>query len=980
MIGWRRNNGRTGLARWRRKSPAMLALALLLALAQVQTAVAAIVNSAVATANSIYGPVSSNVAVQSVNVAAAAPAMTVTKTGTLNDDDGTPGLSAGDTISYTVTVANAGNVTLTGIGVSDPLVALTYQSGDTDSDSQLDIGETWTYAGSYTLLQNDLNTNGGGDGDIDNTVTVSSAQLPPQTASTAVAINPTPGLAVAKTVATVQQLFVNIYEIEYVLTATNTGNVALTNLRMSDDLSAAFAPGSVASTPSVTLTGFSGTGGPNPGFNGVGNTEILAGDVQLAAGQSGEIRVVVRIAQPGASATNQAFGSSDQLGTPVATDDPTVTPGNSSDINPTVTSFSDADNDGAQDGLESSTGDRDGDGVPDQVDYDPTGYFYCQSDGRIMAGGLITVTNLTGGGSQSGIGTNGNITVVRDGSSGQYEFRVNAAGTYRLTYTLPPGGQASTTRLPLAPLDVTSLLPANPGVLGSGEFGSTGRLADFSAAANPFHIEFDIEAGDPEVFNNNIPLQFCGSPQLGIAKQVTAGPALQGDGRSLLTWRVTVTNTGDEPVNQVQVDDGLAAVFGAANYQIVSSQLSSAPVGFAATSDPFYDGSGNVAMLTAGGTLQPGERVDLDLTLLVSVVTGSYVNTAQARGTSPLDGSPIGPVSANSNVDLIATGSNIGLVVAKTAGVATARLGDRVPYTITYQNPLTIDYYDVILVDQIPAGFTYVAGSATIDGVAADPAIAGRELTWTVGEIEAGETVTLRLTLAVGAAAAGSEFVNYAYARDQASDATISNIARATVRRTIEPVFDCADVIGRVFEDRNRDGYFDDGEPGVAAVRVATARGLLVTTDDQGRFHVTCAMIPASDIGSNFILKLDERSLPQAWRVTTENPRVIRLTRGKSAKLNFGVAPLRIVRLELGDTSFVSGGTRLTTPALGAVAGLLGRLESEQSLLRIIYGGTAETSLAEARLATVRTLVEQAWRAKPRPFDLVIDTAREQLR
>ena len=41
-------------------------------------------------------------------------------TGSLNDDDGTPGLSAGDTISYTITVNNPGNVSLTGVSVSDP--------------------------------------------------------------------------------------------------------------------------------------------------------------------------------------------------------------------------------------------------------------------------------------------------------------------------------------------------------------------------------------------------------------------------------------------------------------------------------------------------------------------------------------------------------------------------------------------------------------------------------------------------------------------------------------------------------------------------------------------------------------------------------------------------------------------------------------------------------------------------------------------
>ena len=40
------------------------------------------------------------------------PSITITKTGTLNDDDGTSGVSVGDTISYAFTVTNTGNTTL----------------------------------------------------------------------------------------------------------------------------------------------------------------------------------------------------------------------------------------------------------------------------------------------------------------------------------------------------------------------------------------------------------------------------------------------------------------------------------------------------------------------------------------------------------------------------------------------------------------------------------------------------------------------------------------------------------------------------------------------------------------------------------------------------------------------------------------------------------------------------------------------------
>jgi uncharacterized repeat protein (TIGR01451 family) len=952
-----------------------MALAVLLTLAQLQSAMAAIVNDAIAVANNGAVVVTSLVSSQAVPVAPAAPAMAVAKTGVLNDDDGTPGLSAGDTISYTLKAENNGNVTLTGIGVADPLVALVYQAGDTDGDTAIDVGETWTYTGSYTLLQADLDGNGGGDGDIDNTATVTSAQLPPQTALAVVVINPTAALGLTKSVATTAKLFPGVYRIEYSIAAENTGSLTLSNLRIADDLGAAFAPGSVFGAPTVTLAGFAGPGGANPAFDGSADTQLLAGDVQLAPGQTGTITLTADIALAGASgaAANTAYGSSDQIAGPVASDDPTVTPGDPGDVNPAPFAVADGDGDGAPDTLESAVGDRDGDGIADAGDYDPTGYFYCEADGRLMAGGLITVENLSLGGTQTGIGSNANITVVRDGGDGRYQFQVTAAGTYRLSYALPPGGVASTTRLPGGPLDLTTFLPTDPAVLGSGEAGASGLLADAAAAANPFHLDFVVEPGDPTLFNNNIPLQFCGTPQLGATKQTIAGPTLQGDGRSAVTWRITATNTGNERVDQVQARDDLATAFGAAGYAIVSVTLAAAPPGFGAAADPLFDGNGSIALLTAGGSLNPGESVAIDIALLLDVPPGNWTNTASADGVSPLDGSAVGPVGANASVDIAAPPAAGNLVVAKTAGAASARLGERIVYTIAFTNDTATAQANIDLVDRIPPGFGYVPGSATIDNVAAEPARTGNELVWPGRTVAASSTVTIRLLLVVGAGATGSEFVNYALARDGLSGTTISNIASATVRRQAEPVFDCAEVVGRVFDDKNHDGVMQDGEPGLPGVRIATARGLLVTTDKAGRFHVACPMIPADDIGSNFVMKLDVRTLPDGYRVTSENPRVIRLTKGKLAKLDFGAAGSRIVALDLDARSFEPGGAKLSATALQALGALLRRLEEEPSTLRITYRASTADRLGQARIDAVEILIDSAWKAKSRPHRLTIE-------
>src|SRR5690606_39586177 len=65
---------------------------------------------------------------------------------------------------------------------------------------------------------------------------------------------------------------------------------------------------------------------------------------------------------------------------------------------------------------------------------------------------------------------------------------------------------------------------------------------------------------------------------------------------------------------------------------------------------------------------------------------------------------------------------------------------------------------------------------------------------------------------------------------------------------------------------------------------LVTARGLAATTDQHGRFHITCAITPREGRGSNFVLKLDDRTLPTGYRGSTDATQVRRATRGKALR------------------------------------------------------------------------------------------------
>ncbi|NVK35219.1 MAG: DUF11 domain-containing protein [Rhodobacteraceae bacterium] len=455
-----------------------------------------------------------------------------------------------------------------------------------------------------------------------------------------------------------------------------------------------------------------------------------------------------------------------------------------------------------------------------------------------------------------------------------------------------------------------------------------------------------------------------GEPNVTLAKALTDESGIQ-DGLAepgeLLTYTITLTNSGGANQTNFSVID----VFDT-NTTFVEADNGGLASGHQIT----WTG----LTIPAGGTLE--------LTVVVQVVDVIPEGVTEVLN---LVYDPTGPPPDCTSPDPRCVETPVGdpdgsVTVLKRAEVHKVHRGDKVPYVITVTNNSAFAPTTVTVTDRIPSGFRYVAGSASVDGVTTEPTISGRTLSFPNVTLAAQQTKEVRLQLLVLSTVEAGRHRNYANAIDPTGD-PVGPDAIADVIVLVDAIFDCGDIIGKVFDDLNRNGYQDQGEPGLPGVRVATVRGLLITTDRYGRFHVPCADLPDPRIGSNFIMKLDTRTLPTGYRVITENPRVVRLTAGKMTKLNFGAAIGRVLRVDLTDEAFEPDNIELKPRWEAGLPRLITLLAEEQSTLRLSYvGAEVDADLAHRRLHQLKRAIADLWAQRSGRYRLDIETRAEMKR
>jgi large repetitive protein len=240
------------------------------------------------------------------------------------------------------------------------------------------------------------------------------------------------------------------------------------------------------------------------------------------------------------------------------------------------------------------------------------------------------------------------------------------------------------------------------------------------------------------------------------------------------------------------------------------------------------------------------------------------------------------PVVENNHIPLDPVLSSA-LLLRKTGDRAVAELGDTVRYSIRVQVATGRAPRQVTVLDRLPAGFTYVAGSAMVDGRRiADPAGApGPRLAFQLGTLPADGGVTLQYRVRLGVGAQQGDGINRAVAwacdlpagclqlpgLEPLPTATASNegLFRVRVAGGVFGLEAC--VLGKVFVDCNGNHVQDREELGVPGVRLLLQDGTFLTSDSEGKYSM-CGLPPRSHV-----LRIDELTLPRGSRLTTSSNR-----------------------------------------------------------------------------------------------------------
>ncbi len=534
-------------------------------------------------------------------------------------------------------------------------------------------------------------------------------------------------------------------DVSYDIEVSNTGTLNIDNLAVTDDVLAVYGASATLSSQTVSATAPCTA---NTGWTGDPTT-----DVDLLAGTD------TLLAAPGAPTSCTITVSF----TVLAATAPAVTPA-------TTTYTNTANADGNAPGIPSMTVAESGTdaydisynpelGVAKNISVDPvlnpdgtitlTYSILIENTGDITVSGIQVPENL-----ESVFGAGSAVTIDSLSASAPLTENGGFTGLVAGDIDLLDGlgslapGEFSTITLGITVKPTTALPgPFDNNVTATGTDPWGNPVADESTDGIDPDPNNDNSTGD-----NSVPTSFVMpfNAEIGVAKQVTAGPTVNADGSFNLTYTFVVENFGDVNLNPVSIDDNLYTTFGAASLfanVVVDADDAGVCEGFENSSFDGGDtaGANDTDLFNGTGELAVGESCTVEVSFDVTpgaTVPGdnfgtTYNNTAVASGTDPygngvnddsVDGADPDPEDDgpgdNTSPTPVSFGPNPQMTVTKAAPTPPTVTADgdlEGVFTVTVSNPGDVNLYDVQLVDNFAttfgAGTTWVSGSIVADSV-----------------------------------------------------------------------------------------------------------------------------------------------------------------------------------------------------------------------------------------------------------------------
>jgi uncharacterized repeat protein (TIGR01451 family) len=214
------------------------------------------------------------------------------------------------------------------------------------------------------------------------------------------------------------------------------------------------------------------------------------------------------------------------------------------------------------------------------------------------------------------------------------------------------------------------------------------------------------------------------------------------------------------------------------------------------------------------------------------------------------------------------------LSISKIGDRTEAELGATIRYTITVArtDTGTTPMNTLAVVDLLPEGFSYVAGTASLNGKALPNPVGapGPRLVFTLtppGGLGAGAQATLTYRVRLGVGSQQGSGINTAQATLNAAlncakaPASCSNVAEFRVRITNGVFTTNACITGKVFVDCNNNHVQDADELGIPGVRIYLENGQYFITDNEGKYSY-CGLAPLTHIAV-----IDPLTLPKGSRM-----------------------------------------------------------------------------------------------------------------